>query len=169
MTDLLKQPHVERCDEALLDLSEMFFQDVDRPTFGIAFLDPTRLDYSIESLLQVNRYLDAVRSAPRIRDHWNVVVLRCGAYLGEVIRRHCECEAYHWVDFNNARKLDDRLFATYGHRIATSAVLYSPTAGFCFPLAKVEKNLKDGSAEDLPFFVEVLVSRHRTSNRSSDE
>jgi len=154
-----RKPPVEYSDEALLEVSEMFFQDEQESTFGIGQLNVDQLNYSIESLAEINRYLDIVRADPKVESAWNQVVLRCGAYVGEVIRRNSAKREYHWLDYQNAKKVDRKTFEDFGYIISTAAVLYSAPSSFCFPLAKVEKYLTNGPEDDVQFFAQAVLAQ----------
>lgn len=153
-----RKPPIEYSDQALHEVSEMFSQNEQQPTFGIEHLNVVRLDYSIDSLAEVNRYLDLVRLDQNIESVWNQVVLRCGAYVGEVIRKNSTNREWHWLDYQNALKADRKSLEDFGYSIATAAVLYIAPASFCFPLAKVEKYLMNGPEDDVRFFAEAAVT-----------
>jgi hypothetical protein len=149
----------EYSDQALNELSATFFTDSQDPTFGLEHLKAERLDYSIESLAEINSYLEVIRSDPNVKEVWNKVVLRCGAYVGEVIRRNSNHREYHWIDYKNALKVDEATFEKFGYVIGTAAVLYSEGPSFCFPLAKVEKYLLNGPEDDVQFFAESILAQ----------
>ena len=72
----------------------------DLPTPFKEFLNPTKLDYSLESLKHVDSYLDQVRKKKRKLndDQVTKVILRCGAYCGEVIRKNSKKDFYYsWI------------------------------------------------------------------------
>ena len=160
-----RKPPIEYSDQALRELSQMFFQDSEEPTFGVEQLSADGLSYSIDSLAEINKYLDRVRVDPRIQSVWNQVVLRCGAYVGEVIRQNSATQEYHWLDFKNATKIDQQTFEALGYTIGTAAVLYKAPSSFCFPLAKVEKYLLNGSEDDVQFFAQVVLAQEDDSSQ----
>src|SRR5580700_10141972 len=67
-------------------------------------IDTSNLDYSLNSLHLVDRYLKFVYKHPTYSDleHQNMVVWG-GAYVGEVIRRNAVRE-YHWVHYDEYMK-----------------------------------------------------------------
>lgn len=142
---------------ALSDLSRMFYENRAEPTFGRQHLDPRKLDYSVESLKHVDEYLEKIRRDKEVQKNWNRVVLRAGAYVGEVIRRNDKNGKWRWIDFETARSMDPRFFGTYNKSIALAAILHDEKAGFSFPLAKVEKVLDNGSADSVYFFAQVAL------------
>ena len=145
---------------ALSELAQIFFED--DATFGREHLDPRRLDFSVESLKHVNDYLEAIRKDKNVEKDWTRVVLRAGAYVGEVIRRNDKKVQWRWIDYEGAKQVEPKMFESFGRRVATAAVLYDGNKGFVFPLAKVEKYLNNGSEDDVYFFAKVMMS-HETS------
>ena len=144
---------------ALSDLAHIFFEDDD--TFGREHLDRRRLDFSVESLKHVNDYLEAIRKDKDVETQGVTrakVVLRAGAYVGEVIRKNDKKVQWRWVDYEGAKQVEPKLFESFGKRIATAAVLYDGNKGFVFPLAKVEKYLNNGAEDDVYFFAKVIMS-----------
>ena len=90
-------------DQALSELGQMFASPelvADDPTPGSELLDTARLDFSIESLGFVDDYLEQMRSRQLEEggEDYCKLVLRCGAYVGEVILRNASGKTYHWLD-----------------------------------------------------------------------
>lgn len=85
------------------DLSLTLLQDREEPTYKREFLDEKKLDFSIQSLKHLDAYLEAVHVEPPQEDDLVRLVLRSGAYLGEVIRRNSPNE-WNWVAFKEAAK-----------------------------------------------------------------
>ena len=141
----------------MVEISHLFFQTSDDPTIGADLLAPSALDYSIESLATVDDYLDKVRQHKDITSVWNKVALRCGAYVGEVVRRNCQKRELHWVDYENALKLDNASFRQMGQSIGNSVSLYGGNSWFCFPLAKVDKFLENGREDSVHSFARVII------------
>ena len=143
---------------ALSDLSQMFYEDPS--TFGRQHLDRRRLDFSVESLKHVNDYLEAIRKDKDVEKQGVTrlkVVLRAGAYVGEVIRKNDNKVQWRWIDYEGAKQVEPKLFESFGKTIATTAVLYDGNKGFAFPLAKVEKYLNNGAEDDVYFFAKVIM------------
>lgn len=150
---------VKNQNAALSDLSRMFFEDRTNPTFGIRFLNPQKLDFSVESLKHVDEYLETIRKDKLVGKEWNRVVLRAGAYVGEVVRRNDKKNQWQWVDLDTARSLDPKFSSSIPNVIASAAMLHNSKSGFAFPLAKIEKYLENGSEDSVYFFAQVVLSR----------
>ena len=105
------------------DLAVMFFDDQQDPTPDAHVLSKEKLDFSIESLVHVEEYLDFVRTQKRTGKPLQILVLRAGGYVGEVIRRHAKHKHWHWLDFPEASKLEADIIAM-GYSIHTAAILW---------------------------------------------
>jgi hypothetical protein len=87
------------------------------------------------------------------------LVLRCGAYVGEVIRRQAPTGTpWHWLTYDDAVRLDARL-GSLGQSLGTAAVLWDGRAGFCFPLARVGKYLENGAEDSVWVFAHAIIAR----------
>jgi hypothetical protein len=149
---------IQFCDQALVDLAFMFHSCKEDPTPWNDRLNASLLDFSVHSLDCVNVYLDAARKEKQVQDVWNIICLRAGAYLGEVIRRNGRADCWHWLDYENACKVSPD-FAKYPKGISTCAVLHHGRGGLCFPLGKIAKYLENGSEDNARFFAEVIIAK----------
>jgi len=145
-------------DEALADLSRMFLSDAEDPTPGVELLDASRFDFSLGSLAAMDEHLERMRARGLEGQDLLRFVLRAGAYVGEVIRRHTPPpRQWHWLDYQGAVALDPRL-KSLGNGIGTAAVLWDGQDGFTFPLAKVGKYLQNGPEDSVRFFAQVIIA-----------
>jgi hypothetical protein len=159
-----KQPKVQ--DEAFSDLAQMFLSDPDDPTPGGESLDVARCDFSVESLGVIDAHLEVLRGRRLEGPALMKLVLRCGAYVGEVVRRHAATgKPWHWITYDEAVKLDARL-ASLGQGLGTAAVLWDGERGFCFPLARVGKYLENGAGDSVHVFALGILGRPRATSRS---
>jgi len=137
------------------DLSRMLLQDRENPTYRHELLNEKELDFSVESLKHIDGYLEALHSAPPQEEDIVRVVLRCGAYVGEVIRRNSH-NRWNWIAFAEAAKYS--AFAKgLGHSVGTAGILWRDSENMCFPLAKVCKFLENGSEDSVYYFVRVFL------------
>jgi len=138
-------------DQALGELATMFFADDAEPTPGRELLDPSKLDFSLLSLGHVDDYLETVRARSLSDRDRHVVVLRAGAYVGEVIRRHAESRSYHWLSRDAAIRLRPSIAEMPGPPVGTMAVLRAGNK-LAFPLAKVAGFLENGREDSVQIF-----------------
>ncbi len=144
--------------EALHDVAWKFIHDTESLPPGLRHLDPSQLDYSIDSLRHVHTYLDRIRTETDVEKVWNVVVLGAGAYVGEVIRRSDTKHAWRWIDYDGAKSVDPTSCEAFGRVVGAAAVLYGGKSDFVFPLAQVEKYLRNGSQDDLHCFARAIIA-----------
>jgi hypothetical protein len=148
-------------DQALSELGQMFASPElmsDDPTPGTELLDATRLDFTVESLAFVDDYLDQMRQRQLDDEGYGKLVLRCGAYVGEVILRNAKTRTYHWLDYKGALKIN-KIIADFGEDLGSAAVLWDSETGLTFPLAKVQKFLDNGREDSVHFFAKVMIEK----------
>jgi hypothetical protein len=150
-------------DEALSELGQMFALPeavADDQTPGSELLDPSRLDFTLESLAFVDDYLDTMRTRnlEEGSEDYSKLVLRCGAYVGEVVRRNAQGKELHWVDYEGAVKVNKDI-ADFGECLGSAAALWNGEGGLWFPLSKVQKFLDNGREDSAKFFAEVVISK----------
>ena len=116
---------------------------------GLAFpesIDRGRLDYSIDSLFAIDRYLLCVH------DHFDDIpvqafcntILAPAFYVGEVIRRNAFAMNYSWVTIRQSpRELDTTDRCWIGPCAVT--VLSSPTGRMCMPGKVVARVIRRGT------------------------
>ena len=148
-------------DQALSELGQMFASPElmsDDPTPGAELLDATRLDFTVESLAFVDDYLDQMRQRQLDDEGYGKLVLRCGAYVGEVILRNAKKKTYHWLDYKGALKIN-KIIADFGEDLGSAAVLWDSETGLTFPLAKVQMFLDNGREDSVHFFAKVMIEK----------
>ena len=86
------------------------------------------------------------------------LILRAGAYLGEVIRRQAPPgKQLHWLDYDQAAAVD-KIMKSFGRQAGTSAMLWNGDKGLVFPLGKIAKYLENGSEDSTLFFAEAILA-----------
>ncbi|MFC3903057.1 hypothetical protein SAMN05421749_104139 [Acinetobacter marinus] len=147
-------------NQAMSELSEIFFLDKTLPIFDYDFINEKNMDYSITSLQYINAYLDEIRKHDELpNEDYFRIVLRTGAYVGEVLRRNEQNHDLNWIGYDQFSKMDypqeikgDQI--SYG----TMAVLIDSNSNMVvFPLQKIEKYLQNGEEDSLKFFVEAAI------------
>jgi len=134
----------------------MLCHDLENPTYLSELLDPGQLDFSVASLKHLDEYLDALHaSPPKHQDQFARVVRRCGAYVGEVIRKNSPKEM-HWVSFKEAARRSPYA-KEFGYSAATAGILWGDPKNMCFPLAKICKFIENGREDSVYSFARVIV------------
>lgn len=145
-------------DIAFQELALMLTQDTDRPVPRRELLRPESMDFSMASLKHLDAYLEVVRHDRLTQENLTILVLRSGAYAGEVIRRHCRRVRYHWLDYQQAEKRS-ALVRDRGMCLPLVAVLWASNDDMCFPLAKVCKFLENGEQDSLYGLASVIAAK----------
>ncbi len=137
-------------DEAFAGLSLMLAGEAENPTHRRELLRSEALDYSLGSLRHVDEYLAAVHRTPPCNSERMQLVLRGGAYLGEVMRR-ARPGVFHWVLYEEGARLS-AVIREMPESLATAGILWRDPQCVAFPLEKVCKALENGSSESLYAF-----------------
>ena len=144
-------------------MAQMFVASPDNPTPGSELLDSSKLDFSLESLGVVNQHLEVMRQKNLDGELFIKFIFRCGAYVGEVIRRNAKDKKYHWLDYKEAAKLN-KTVAGLKEDLGTVVILWDSKDGFSFPFGKVIKYLQNGSEDSVKFFAQFLISGQMKRN-----
>ncbi len=144
-------------NQAFEDLSIMLTQEKVAPTYKRELLNIDKLDFSLESFNQLDDYLNIIRKDDLPEDDFMRLVLRTGAYVGEVMRKNSN-KGFKWLDYEEAKKVSD-LVNHNGKHLGTVAILWSEKNGQCFPLAKIMKFIENGPEDSTYFFAKVLMSK----------
>lgn len=142
-----------------MDLASLLTLDGESGTFRRDLLAAQALDFSVDSLGHIDTYLEALHETQPQGGDLACVVLRTGAYVGEVIRRAIP-DAYHWVTHDEAARHSD--FITELEKgLGTVGVLWGANGSILFPLAKVGKFLQNGNEESVYFYARVLLAESK--------
>ena len=142
-------------DAAFEELSQMLWMEDETPTHKRELLNNSALDFSVDSLAHIDNYLDAIRSDELAGEDLLRIVLRCGAYVGEVIRRHSHSE-YHWIDYDQAAR-ESKMVKEVGRYLGTIGVLRAGPDSMCFPLGKICKFIENGREDSVQFFAKAII------------
>lgn len=152
---MLERLLAKKINEEMNGLSHMLFTPGDDPSPLSEYFNNVVPDYSLSSLVSIEDYLQKVEPQLDQREKYVRVVLRVGAYLGEVIRRN-SARPLNWYDFKQALKLNKGI-AQYGQSLETKAVLLGDSGLTFFPLNKVAKFLQNGSQDSIHYFAGVAI------------
>ncbi|AXY76596.1 hypothetical protein D3H65_22490 [Paraflavitalea soli] len=130
-------------------------------------LNVSSLDYSLDSLKEVDRYLEIIYKigiGNSGQEYQNLVVW-AGAYLGEVIRRNATAE-YHWVQYEEyMRNKDANLKNLIPLMLTTHAFLVAIESDYMtMPLNKVARWLDEGTSNNLHYYAAGDIKRKRGDN-----
>jgi hypothetical protein len=118
-------------------------------------LDRRRLDYSLESLQAVDKYLEHLhQNQPEdIGPGWLQAVLWGGAYVGEVIRRQAPRE-YNWVDFEEFIREFPETTRLLGEekQLGFCALLTPGGDNFTLPVNKMLRFIYEGPENSVHYY-----------------
>ena len=118
-------------------------------------LDSEALDYSIESLRILNKYLDKVRRSKIPGGDIDRICLRLGAYLGEVVRIAADNPKLKWIRYETGAK-KDKSIKSLGKDISTCLMLNYQDQ-YYFPIGRIYKYLKTGKENNLEAYARVVL------------
>lgn len=142
-------------NKAMEDLSLMLWQV--EPTGE--FFQGRNMDFSIKSLKHVEKFLKYYKKHKEnipFNDHVKVV-LRSGAYIGEVIRKHGQ-EKFDWLQhpaINRDKKLISN--AKKGPELWNIAYLWTFPQTCVFPMNKVNRYMQYGREHSIVYFAETIT------------
>jgi hypothetical protein len=88
-------------------------------------------------------------------------VVRTGAYVGEVMRKHLVPEKCHWIAYDEAYKIDPASFSKMGRLLGNSYSLYHGNKSFSFPLGKIHKRLVNGTEDNVWTYASVVIDMRK--------
>lgn len=157
------QQHVDpNTDFALADIAHFLIDDKESgfPLPMRDYLDAVKLDYSLESIKEVDSYLEHVyKDKDKLTDEQLLkIVLRCGGYVGEVIKRQ-SAKKFRWIKYDEAVDIDQTV-KNIERSSLTLFILYSEPRNFSFPIAKAAKYIQNDSEDSLYYFA-VMVGEFK--------
>lgn len=132
-------------NEKVREMGVLLVQDPEFTPYS-NLIKTKKLDFSLESLKEVDKYLNEVRKKKLTEDEIKKIVLRCGTYLGEVIIRS-RPKNFKWITRDEA-KLPDFI----AKDLTTAFVLLNKSTEMLFPLAKAYKFIENGKDDSLWIF-----------------
>lgn len=113
-------------------------------------LDAKKLDYSLDSLAAVDRYLEHLHlhAAEIDADAETNLVVWGGCYLGEVIRNTSR-KHFRWMNHDVVARADPQFAAKVTFGPATMVLLVDDRGTVIMPLNKIGRFLHEGPANNL--------------------
>lgn len=147
---------IKTIDTELNELSQLLFLDQEGSFPKQKVLISIPNDNSIDSLKLIDDYLESIREENELEEIYNSLVLRLGAYVGEVIKSNSKKD-YHWYDFKTAKKLQPSI-KDWEEQIGTAAILHSTETGeMTFSINKVCKFIDNGSVDSLYSYAKIMI------------
>ena len=130
--------------EAIPENARAFAADIATATLKISGVE---LDYSRESLRQVDAVLEELRSDGPPIDQFRETLFGFGCYIGEVMVRHANGR------WDIPRSTEERSF------VGWPLLVRFPDGRCANPIHKVMRSYEEGVEHDLGFFYDVMVGR----------
>ena len=150
--------------EDLKGIAALMYEDVSDDPWDQENLTKRNLDFTVESIryidMYVKRLMNTESGAELLNKHFDNLVRRTGAYIGEVIRINLN-QDFHWYDpasvCNYSPNLDARFIS-----IKTQSVLYSAKRDTAIsPLDAAAHYLKgDSPYSTLLAYTEETIKQH---------
>lgn len=134
---------------AFADLAHMLTHEKNNPVPNLEFFHLLNMDYSIESIQHIDKYLLSIQKIDLSENEKFIpVVLRTAAYVGECIRKNDSSKTWHWIDFETAKQQNPGFLSDIDHSLEYAAILTNGSS-MSFPLNKVMKFIKNGEEDSL--------------------
>jgi hypothetical protein len=132
----------------LAGIAKLMFQDVSKDPWDHENLSKRNLDFSIESVRYIDRYAKRLLAGEYeddlLKQHFDNMVNRLGAYIGEVIKRNIDHDL-QWYEADSVYRYSKHLHKEEDEK-ETQTILYSKKMGIVInPLKEVSKFLKGNS------------------------
>ena len=149
-----KKVKIKNMDGPVSEISDLLYLDPKNETPSQDFFNIERMNFSIESLEHLMAYLDKIRSLSLPSNQMSIVIIRTGAYLGEVLRNNCT-RGLSWTDFASGAE-DSEFIKNLGMSINT-ALMLKDSKQYLFPMAKVQKYLHSQESDDLTHYAITII------------
>lgn len=123
-------------------------------------LNRDKLDYSVSSLNYVDEYLKKIRKKKLNNYQVALIVLRCGAYCGEIIRNNTY--GLEWITYEQEVLLENNMgqWKIKKDPIYSYFLYGSHSKSLIQVLQKVIKFIENGEEDSLEFFAKAMISHH---------
>lgn len=149
----------------LKGIAELMYKDVSNDTWDQENLTKRNLDFTIESIRYIDIYTKRLMTSEvgttLLNDHFDLFVLRLGAYIGEVIKRNIN-QDFKWYEFDSVYHYSSKLDGLH-KCIEEEAALYSKKRDIVIlPLSVVAQFLKGNPIyTNFLTYVEEVIKQHR--------
>jgi hypothetical protein len=150
----------------LAGIAKLMFQDVSKDPWDHENLTKRNLDFSIESVRYIDRYAKRLLAGEYeddlLKQHFDNMVYRLGAYIGEVIKRNIDHDL-QWYEADSVYRYSKKFYKGDDNE-NNQTVLYSKKQDAMInPLKEVSKFLKGNSSAypHLLGYVEETIKKEK--------
>lgn len=149
----------------LKGIAKLLYKDVSNDTWDQENLTKRNLDFTIESIRYIDIYTKRLMTSEvgttLLNDHFDLFVMRLGAYIGEVIKGNIN-QDFQWYEFDSVYHYSSQLYGVH-KSIKEEAVLYSKKRDIVILPLSVVAEFLEGNHKYTNFltYVEEVIKQHR--------
>lgn len=142
----------------LKGMAKLMYQDVSDDPWDKENLTKRNLDFTIESVRYIDMYAKRLMGTDLLSKHFDNLVFRIGAYIGEVIKNNLK--GFYWYEFDSVSNHSSKLDGV--DRMKGDRVLYSKSGDVVIlPLHMALEFFKgDSSYPNFLTYVEKMVKQN---------
>lgn len=148
----------------LKGIAKLMYQDVSNDSWDKENLTKKNLDFTIESVRYIDMYTKRLMNTEfgteLLNKHFDNLVVRTGAYIGEVIKNNIK-QDFYWYESDSVYNYSPKLNGVFNNT-KTQSVLYSKKRDIVIlPLNVVSQFLKGNSSySDFLTYVEETIKQN---------
>lgn len=148
----------------LKGIAKLMYQDVSNDSWDKENLTKRNLDFTIESVRYIDMYTKRLMNTEfgteLLNKHFDNLVVRTGAYIGEVIKNNIK-QDFYWYESDSVYNYSPKLDGVFNNT-KTQSVLYSKKRDIVIlPLNVVSQFLKGNSSySDFLTYVEETIKQN---------
>ncbi|MFJ8243860.1 hypothetical protein [Peribacillus asahii] len=148
----------------LKDMAKLMYQDVSDDSWDKENLTKRNLDFTIESVRYIDMYTKRLMNTEfgteLLNKHFDNLVIRIGAYIGEVIKNNIR-QDFYWYESDSVYNYSPNFVGEYNNT-KTQSVLYSKKRDIVIlPLNVVSQFLKgDSPYNNFLTYVEEMIKQN---------
>lgn len=149
----------------LKGIAKLMYKDVSNDPWDQENLTKRNLDFTIESIRYIDIYTKRLMTSEvgrtLLNDHFDLFVLRLGAYIGEVIKSNIN-QDFNWYEFDSVYHYSSKLDGVQ-KSIKEEAALYSKKRDIVILPLSVVAQFLEGNSIYINFltFIEEVIRQHR--------
>ena len=147
----------------LKGIAKLMYQDVSEDSWDKENLTKRNLDFTIESVRYIDMYskrlMNTEFGTELLNKHFDKLVFRIGAYIGEVIKNNIK-QDFYWYESNSVHNYSPNLNGVFSNT-KTQSVLYSKKMDkVILPLDVVSQFLGNSPYSNFLTYVEETIKQN---------
>ncbi|WP_256941180.1 hypothetical protein [Bacillus sp. EAC] len=142
-------------------LAKLMYQDVSADVWDKENLTKSNLDFSIESIRYIDLYstrlMNTETGTELLNEHFDSLVVRIGAYIGEVIKKNIK-QDFYWYEYDSVYNYSSKLDGVHRSNKPTSLLYSKKREIVILPIYEVSQFLEGNSTyPNLKSYVEEMI------------